>query len=95
MSEGLRSPLLTVEEVADLLNVPPSYVRRRLIFEKRIPYVKVGRHVRIDQRDLEDFIDLGRVTPAGYKGAAAPPQPRRRPTSRQGRRRWPTSGSTP
>lgn len=95
MSEGPRLPLLTVEEVAELLNVSPAYVRRRLVFEKRIPYVKVGRHVRIDERDLEDFIDRGRVTPAGYKGAGDPPQRRRRRTSREGRRRWPTSGSTP
>lgn len=95
MPEGPRSPLLTVEEVAELLNVSPAYVRRRLVFEKRIPYVKVGRHIRIDERDLEDFIDRGRVTPAGYKGASAPPQRRRRRTSREGRRRWPTSGSTP
>jgi excisionase family DNA binding protein len=95
MSEGPRSPLLTVEEVAELLNVPPAYVRRRLVFEKRIPYVKVGRHVRIDERDLEDFIDRGRVTPAGYKGAGAPPEHRKRHTRREGRRRWPISGSTP
>lgn len=95
MSDEPRSPLLTVEEVAELLNVSPAYVRRRLVFERRIPYVKVGRHVRIDQRDLEDFIDRGRVTPAGYKGTGAPPQRRKRHTSREGRRRWPTSGSTP
>ena len=95
MSDAGRSPLLTVEQVAELLSVSPAYVRRRLIFEKRIPYVKIGRHVRIDERDLEDFIDRGRVTPAGYKGASAPPKRRRRHTSREGRRRWPTSGNTP
>jgi excisionase family DNA binding protein len=86
---------LTVEEVAELLSVSPAYVRRRLVFERRIPYVKVGRHVRIDERDLEDFIARGRVTPAGYKGAGAAPQRRKRHTSRERRRRWPTSESTP
>jgi excisionase family DNA binding protein len=95
MSDARRPPLLTVEEVAETLSVSPAYVRRRLVFEKRIPYVKVGRHVRIDGRDLEDFIDRGRVTPAGYKGASAPPKRRKRSTSKEGRRRWPTSGSTP
>jgi excisionase family DNA binding protein len=94
MSDMKRPPLLTVEEVAELLSVSPTYVRRRLVFEKRIPYVKIGRHVRIDERDLEEFIDRGRVTPAGYKGASATQRPKRR-TSREGRRRWPTSGSTP
>ena len=95
MTDVRRSPLLTIEEVAERLNVPPAYVRRRLIFEKRIPYVKVGRHVRIDQQDLEDFIDRGRVTPPGYKGSSGPSRRRRAPKSAEGRRRWPTSGNTP
>jgi excisionase family DNA binding protein len=86
---------MTVEEVAELLSVSPAYVRRRLVFERRIPYVKVGRHVRIEGRDLEDFIARGRVTPAGYKGVGAAPQRPKRRTSREGRRGWPTSGSTP
>lgn len=93
--ERRSSRLLTVDEVAERLTVSPSYVRRRLIFEHRIPYVKVGRHVRIDEADLEDFIDRGRVTPPGYKGASGPPQGRRGPKSTEGRHRWPTSGSTP
>jgi excisionase family DNA binding protein len=38
----------------------PTYVRRRLIFERRIAYFKIGRHVRIDERDLDAFIDQGR-----------------------------------
>jgi hypothetical protein len=39
-----------------------------MIFEKRIPYVKIGRHVRIDEVDLQTFIDGGRVMPTSYKG---------------------------
>jgi excisionase family DNA binding protein len=84
-----------VDEAAERLTVSPAYVRRRLIFERRIPYVKIGRHVRIDEADLEDFIDQGRVTPPGYKGASGPPRRRRAPKSTAGRRRWPTSGNTP
>jgi excisionase family DNA binding protein len=34
---------------------------RRLIFERRIPYIKVGRHVRIAARDLDTFIAAGRI----------------------------------
>ena len=34
---------------------------RRLIFERRIAFVKVGRHVRITSRDLDAFIAAGRV----------------------------------
>jgi excisionase family DNA binding protein len=35
---------------------------RRLIFERRIAFVKVGRHVRISPADLDAFIAAGRVT---------------------------------
>ena len=34
---------------------------RRLVFERRIAYVKLGRHVRIAARDLDAFIAAGRV----------------------------------
>ena len=34
---------------------------RRLVFERRIAYVKLGRHVRIAARDLDGFIRAGRV----------------------------------
>jgi excisionase family DNA binding protein len=61
--------LLTVEEAADILNVSPAYVRRRLVFERRLTYIKVGRHLRIDESDLQRFIDNGRVSAARYKGS--------------------------
>ena len=54
--------LLTVDEAADLLNTTPRFVRR-LIAERRICYHHIGRHVRISERDLEEFVDAGRVTP--------------------------------
>jgi hypothetical protein len=31
------------------------------VFERRIAYVKLGRHVRISSRDLDAFIEAGRV----------------------------------
>jgi len=34
-----------------------------LIAERRIEFVKVGRHVRISESVLTDFIDAGRVKP--------------------------------
>jgi excisionase family DNA binding protein len=53
--------LLTVEEAADRLGTSARFVRR-LIFERRIAFVKVGRHVRISPADLDAFIAAGRVT---------------------------------
>jgi excisionase family DNA binding protein len=52
--------LLTVEEAADRLGTTVRFVRR-LIFERRIAYVKVGRHVRIAAADLDAYISAGRV----------------------------------
>jgi excisionase family DNA binding protein len=52
--------LLTVEETADRLGTSVRFVRR-LVFERRIAYTKVGRHVRIEARDLDAFVRAGRV----------------------------------
>jgi excisionase family DNA binding protein len=60
--------LLTVEETADRLGTSVRFVRR-LVFQRRIPYVKVGRHVRIAANDLEAFIVAGRVE-AGTRRAS-------------------------
>ena len=52
--------LLTVEEAAGRLGTSLRFVRR-LIAERRIAYVKVGRHVRIAEADLVEFVAAGRV----------------------------------
>ncbi|MGW4560805.1 excisionase family DNA-binding protein, partial [Streptomyces sp. NPDC004365] len=36
---------------------------RRLIEERRITYVKVGRHVRIPESAVREFIDANTVQP--------------------------------
>jgi excisionase family DNA binding protein len=52
--------LLTVDQAAERLATKPRFIRR-LIAEKRIPYVKLGSHVRLDTDDLDEFIAAGRV----------------------------------
>ena len=52
--------LLTVDEAAERLGTSTRFVRR-LIFERRIAFVKVGRHVRITPGDLDAYIAAGRV----------------------------------
>jgi excisionase family DNA binding protein len=64
MSLDIVSSEILVAEAAKILNVSSDYVRRRLVFERRLPYIKVGRHLRIDETDLRAFIDRGRVSPA-------------------------------
>jgi excisionase family DNA binding protein len=52
--------LLSVEQAAERLGTSVRFVRR-LIAERRIAYVKLGRHVRITAPDLEAFVVAGRV----------------------------------
>ena len=52
--------LLTVDQAAERLGTSVRFVRR-LIAERRIAYVKLGRHVRIAADDLEAFIVAGRI----------------------------------
>ena len=58
--------LLTVEEAAAVLRVTPAYVTRRLVFEKRLAYVKVGRQVLFDEKVIAEFIAKRTVTPSDY-----------------------------
>ena len=52
--------LLSPQEVANRLGTSLRFVRR-LVLERRIPFIKVGRHVRIAASDLDAFIAAGRV----------------------------------
>jgi len=52
--------LLTVEEAADRLGTSVRFVRR-MIAERRIAYIRIGRHVRIAEADLASFVAAGRV----------------------------------
>ena len=54
--------LLSVEAAADYLGASPRFIRR-LVAERRVPYVKVGRLVRLTHEDLDDFIAARRVEP--------------------------------
>ena len=54
--------LLTVEAAADRMSTSVRFIRR-LIAERRIEFVKVGRHVRITEAALAEFIESGRIEP--------------------------------
>lgn len=54
--------LLSVDDAAKVLGTTPRFPRR-LIAERRIRFVRVGRHVRIPERELQVFIDEGTVEP--------------------------------
>ena len=54
------SRLLTIDQAADQLGTGPRFIRR-LVHERRIAFHKVGRHVRIDEADLINFVAAGRI----------------------------------
>ena len=61
--EERKAPaLLTVQAAAERLDTKPRFVRR-LIAERRIEFHKLGRHVRISETALADFVEAGRVAP--------------------------------
>ena len=54
--------LLTVEAAAERMSTSVRFVRR-LVAERRIEFVKIGRHVRISESALAEFIESGRTPP--------------------------------
>ena len=55
--------LLTVGQAAERLGTTERFPRR-LIAERRISFVKLGSHVRIPERALEEFIAASTVEAA-------------------------------
>jgi excisionase family DNA binding protein len=57
-----RSSLLDAEGLASWLGVEVVYVRR-LVSERRIPFVKLGKYVRFDPDEVAGWVDGLRVQP--------------------------------
>lgn len=55
-------PMLGVTELAQRLGTTERFVRR-LVGDRRIAFHKVGKYVRFDQDDVDDWIARGRVEP--------------------------------
>lgn len=53
-----KSRLYTVQEVAELLSVPISWVYSH-VASGDLPYVKVGRYVRFYPRVLQAWLEVG------------------------------------
>ncbi len=53
--EGHSASLLDIQGVAERLSTSHRHIRR-LVAEKRIPYVKVGHFIRFDPSDLEEWV---------------------------------------
>jgi excisionase family DNA binding protein len=65
---GHSRSLLTQQQVADRFGTSFRFVRR-LVEERRIPYTKLGKHVRIEEADAEAFIAAGHVDAVRVDGS--------------------------
>jgi len=61
---GAFPVLIDVTTVAKLLTVDVRFVRR-LVFERRIPYLKLGTHLRFDVAEVAKWLDEQRVDREG------------------------------
>ena len=53
--------LLTIDQLAEQLGITTRHVRR-LIAERRVPYLKVGKLVRFDPEEIAAWLDELRVS---------------------------------
>jgi len=90
-SDAYRTPLLDIEGVAAWLGTSHRHVRR-LVAERRIPYVKIGHYVRFDNEEVATWIDGQRVGSAyptgGSRRATVPMAGQSRATETQGVTAW-------
>lgn len=83
--------LLSVEEAGHVLGTGVRFPRR-LISERRIRFVRVGRHVRIPRSALDEFMAAGTVEPITLRGCRDSRSPVRVDA---GASVWANSGSVP
>jgi excisionase family DNA binding protein len=51
---------MTVQQAGEYLGTGERFIRR-LITERRISYVKIGKYVRLERATLDALVDSGRV----------------------------------
>ena len=57
-----KPPFLNIVETAEYLGTSERFIRR-LIAERRIGFVKLGRPIRIPMSAIEEFVQGGTVQP--------------------------------
>ena len=61
--------LIGFEEVAELMGIPESTIRK-MVTARRIPCVRLGKHVRFDREDIEAWIERNKVGSGEADGTA-------------------------
>ncbi len=64
MSKNGTGRLLTVEEVAEMLRVPKSWVygRTRKRGVERLPHLKLGKYLRFEEVAVREFLERQKVS---------------------------------
>ena len=62
--------LLDIPALAEHLGVQPRHIRR-LVHEKRIPYIKWGHLIRFDPADIAEWLDTNRRPQSARSDEAA------------------------
>ncbi|HWG75149.1 MAG TPA: helix-turn-helix domain-containing protein [Acidimicrobiales bacterium] len=73
--------LLTIDQVADQLGITIRHVRR-LVAERRVPFLKVGGLVRFDPTDIAAWLDDARHPRSDARTLTQPDQEPKRCSSR-------------
>ena len=79
--------LLSVTEAAEYLNVGERFIRR-VVADRRLPFVKVGKYVRLKKSVLDAFIEANTVAPIEAPRDTSNPRP-------SGRHSWGDAASDP
>lgn len=59
---GLPEALLTIDQAAAVLNVPPSWQRDQ-VTARQVPHLRLGRHVRFGPEHLRQIMADGETAP--------------------------------
>jgi len=67
---GIRSPLLGVRQVAELLRVSVDFVYSTM--KRNVPHVKVGGALRFRKEDIDRYIAMQTVSPMAVRDIKSP-----------------------
>jgi excisionase family DNA binding protein len=56
-----NNKLLTVKELSTILNLKPETIYQWSWLKKNLPFVKIGKALRVSEIDLAEFIETQKV----------------------------------
>ncbi|PSK96125.1 excisionase family DNA binding protein [Murinocardiopsis flavida] len=60
---GLDTPLLSIDQAAEYLNVRPSWLRAK-VAARQVPHRRLGKHVRFTAEDIAEILTAALHHPA-------------------------------